>query len=71
MYEKQLNEVFYVTAFIARFLIFSLLFLKYFPKMKVGLSNQQSVCLYEYIRVSMSLSVCPPPITFEPLSTFS
>jgi hypothetical protein len=33
------------------------LFLAYFPKMKVGLSNHQSVC--------------PPLITFEPLGRFS
>jgi hypothetical protein len=37
--------------------------LTYFPKMKAGLSNQQSVCV--------CVSVCPPLITFEPMSGLS
>jgi hypothetical protein len=32
----------------------------YFPKIKVGLSNNQSVCLF----------MCPPQIAFEPLGRF-
>jgi hypothetical protein len=35
-------------------------FLAYFPKMKVGLSNHQSVCMY----------VCPPLITSELIVNF-
>jgi hypothetical protein len=44
----------YVTSLI---LVSIQLFLAYFQKMKVGLSNHQPVCLY----------VCPPLITFEPI----
>jgi hypothetical protein len=51
-------------------------FLAYFPKMKVGLSNHQSVCLYLCLYVCLSvymtvcLSVCPQIITFEQLGRF-
>jgi hypothetical protein len=41
------------------------IFLAYFPKMKVGLSNHLSVCL------SVCVSVCPPLISSEPLGRFS
>jgi hypothetical protein len=37
-----------------------IIFLAYFKKMKVGLSNHESVCL----------CVCPSLITFEPIRVF-
>jgi hypothetical protein len=46
------------------------IFLAYFPKMKVGLSNHQSVCVCVCVSVSVSLPVCPPLITTEPLGRF-
>jgi hypothetical protein len=52
--------------FLKQKMAISQVFLAYFPKIKVGLSNHQSVCLsvYVYVCVYVCLSVCVPSNNF-------